>query len=165
MSDEALNYPRMLQAALRDVARRALQEIAEDGMPGEHHFLIQVSPQHPEVVVPGFLRDQYPEELTLILQHQYWNLLVDEDRFRVTLSFGGKRHNLEVPFDALIGFADPAANFALRFEAFLPSSTAPLAETVAPEHEQDQKQVDDGASPTKSAGAKVVAIDSFRKPR
>jgi uncharacterized protein len=169
VDDQDLNYPRMLQAALRDVARQALQEVAENGFPGDHHFFIQLSPQHPEVIVPGFLRKQYPEELTLVLQRQYWNLEVDEDRFQVTLSFNGKRYDLEIPFDALIGFADPAANFALRFEALLPGRRGPTAEAVAPEQKPGQKESKKEATKdgkrVETGGAKIVEIDSFRKPR
>jgi len=160
----------MLQAALRDVARRALQEVADDGMPGDHHFFIQLSPQHPEVIVPEFLKEQHPEELTLILQHQYWNLHVEEDRFYVTLSFGGKRYDLEIPFDALIGFADPEANFALRFEALLPGATGVIAEATDSDADSDAQTngEDTSVSETpvsKTAGAKGVEIDAFRKSR
>lgn len=165
MTEEALNYPRMLQNALRDVARQALEEVADYGFPGEHHFFLQLSPQHPEVIVPAFLREQYPEELTLVLQNQYWDLEVDEDRFRVTLAFGGKRHRLEIPFDALIGFSDPAANFALRFEALLPGS-----EDESEGHEVPEADAPPGGEPQAKAtgegdGAKVIEIDRFRKPR
>jgi hypothetical protein len=156
MDEERLNYPRLLQSALRRVVRDALEEVEEHGFPGEHHFFLQVAPDHPDLVVPSFLAEQHPEELTLVLQRQYWDLEVDEDFFRVTLSFAGQRHRLEIPFDALTGFADPAANFALRFEAVPPRAEAAAEEVPEAEPEIPQP---------KGPGAQVVRIDSFRKPR
>jgi hypothetical protein len=112
---EAIDYQRIIQDALRGVVRRVLAQVAEHGLPGEHHFYIGFRTGHPGVEVPRFLRDQYPEEMTVILQHQFWELEVEEEGFSVLLSFGGNRHRLRVPFAALTAFADPEAQFALRF--------------------------------------------------
>jgi hypothetical protein len=116
-SDETIDYPRLVLEALREVPRRALAQVAEEGMPGKHHFYITFRTSDPEVEVPAFLREQYPEETTIILQHQFWSLSVDEKAFSVVLSFGGRRQQLYVPFAALTAFADPSASFSLRFDA------------------------------------------------
>jgi hypothetical protein len=112
---ETIDYPSILQEALRDAMRRVMAQVAEHGMPGEHHFYIGFRTDHPGVDIPRFLHDQYPEEMTIILQHQFWGLTVEDESFSVFLSFGGSRKRLEIPFAALTAFADPAAQFALRF--------------------------------------------------
>lgn len=119
MADEpldSLDYAGFLQDALRDMVRRVLDHVAEEGMPGEHHFYIGFRTDHPDVRIPGFLRDQYPEEIRIILQNQFWDLEVDEEAFSVSLSFAATRHRLVVPFAALTEFRDPAANLLLAFE-------------------------------------------------
>ncbi len=113
---DTLDYPGFLQDALRDMVRRVLEHVAEHGMPGEHHFFIGFRTDHPDVRIPGFLRDQYPEEIRIVLQNQYWDLAVDEVAFSVSLSFAAARQRLLVPFAALTEFRDPAANLLLAFE-------------------------------------------------
>jgi hypothetical protein len=108
MADTPLHYEKMVENAMRGVARDALQEAASHGLPGEHHFYIGFKTGAPEVEMPDHLRAQYPEDITIILQHQYWDLLVDEAGFAVGLAFGGKREQLYVPFAALTSFVDPS---------------------------------------------------------
>lgn len=116
MDPDKIDYPAIFQDALRDVVRRVLEQVAEHGLPGEHHFYIGFRSQYPGVEVPRFLREQYPEEITIILQNQFWGLEVDPEAFSVLLSFGGARQRLYVPFAALTTFGDPSANFGLRFQ-------------------------------------------------
>jgi hypothetical protein len=113
---QSFDYKALLREALLSVPRQALTRVAEEGMPEGHHFYLSFRPRDPQVDAPAFLRDQYPEELTIILQHQFWSLEVDDEAFSVVLSFGGRRHRLFVPFMALTAFADPYANFGLRFD-------------------------------------------------
>ncbi len=115
MDPDKIDYPALLQEALRDVVRRVLERAAEHGLPGEHHFYIGFRTDFPGVEAPRFLREQYPEEMTIILQHQFWGLEVADDAFSVLLIFGGSRQRLRVPFAALTAFADPSADFGLRF--------------------------------------------------
>jgi hypothetical protein len=117
MDPDKIDYSAILQDALRDAVRRVLERVAEHGLPGEHHFFIGFRTAFPGVEVPRFLRDQYPEEVTIILQHQFWGLEVTPDAFSVLLTFGGSRQRLLVPFAALTAFADPSADFGLRFDA------------------------------------------------
>lgn len=114
---ERIDYPKIIQDALRDVVRRVLAQVAEQGIPGEHHFLIAFRTEHPGVVVPKFLRDMYPQEIKIILQHQYWDLEVDHEAFSVSLSFSAQRQRLTVPFAAVTAFVDPSVELVLRFES------------------------------------------------
>jgi uncharacterized protein len=124
LSSDSIDYQRLVEDALRDVVRRVLADVAEQGLPGDHHFYIGFRTGHPGVVIPRSLRDLYPEEMSLILQHQYWGLEVNDDAFAVELSFSGRRQRLEVPFAALTMFADPSAELALRFMPRVPGATA-----------------------------------------
>src|SRR5689334_3003793 len=101
---EALDYPGFLQDALRDMVRRVLDYVAENGLPGEHYFYITFSTTYPGVLMPPFLRDQFPEAIRIVLQNQYWDLDVDEDAFSVSLNFSASRQRLTVPFGALLEF-------------------------------------------------------------
>jgi uncharacterized protein len=122
LKSDGIDYQRFVEDALRDAVRRLLAEVAEQGFPGDHHFYIGFRTGHPGVTMPRSLRDLYPEEMTIILQHQFWNLEVSADLFSVELSFNASRQRLHVPFAALTMFADPSAEFALRFEPRPPGS-------------------------------------------
>lgn len=154
MDPETIDYPSILQDALRDAVRRVLAQVAEHGLPGEHHFYIGFRTDYPGVEIPRFLRDQYPEETTIILQHQFWGLTVEDDAFSVILSFGGSRQRLVIPFAALTAFADPAAQFALRF--------APAGE------EEDAEEAEAAPAPEPAAEeparpGEVLRFDPSRK--
>lgn len=158
---ETLDYPRFVMEALRDVPRRALAQVAEEGMPGDHHFYISFRTADPEVRIPDFLRQQHPEETTIILQHQFWSLAVDDYAFSVVLSFGGRRQQLYVPFSALTAFADPSAAFGLRFEA--PSAPAEAAPSGAPEvSEETEAAAAEPASGRPEAG-EVLRFNPARR--
>ena len=131
MSSDTIDYQRLVEDALRDVVRRVLADVAEEGLPGDHHFYIGFRTGHPGVVMPRSLRDLYPEEMSLILQHRFWNLAVDDDGFAVELTFSGSRQRLEIPFAALTMFADPSAEFALRFMPRAAGATAAMSATAA----------------------------------
>jgi hypothetical protein len=152
---ETLDYAGFLQDALRDMVRRVLEHVAEEGMPGEHHFFIGFRTDHPEVRMPAFLRDQYPEEIRIILQNQFWDLEVDEEAFSVSLSFAAARQRLTVPFAALTEFRDPAANLLLAFE---PGRGAGImAEPEPPEPEAEPEP------PKPSGPGSVVQFERRRK--
>ncbi|TXH35225.1 MAG: hypothetical protein E6Q98_15590 [Rhodospirillaceae bacterium] len=116
MAKDWLRYDRLVEDALRSVVRRALQEVAANGLPGDHHFYLTFHTQEPGVSISPALRAQYPKEMTIVLQHQFWALEVMEDWFTVTLSFGGKHEKLIIPFQSVISFADPSVKFGLQFE-------------------------------------------------
>ena len=160
--EDLLDYPRLMVNALRGVLREALSIVEEEGLPGEHHFYIAFSTQAPGVVIPGYIRDQYPEHMTIVLQRQFSDLVVDEDGFAVTLSFNGAKQRLYIPFAAVLSFADPAAHFGLQFVD--PPTVQETSEDGAGTTPGDA----DGMIPAEAGerngdGGKVVAFDPSRK--
>jgi uncharacterized protein len=152
MDPDKIDYPAILQDALRGVVRRVLEQVAEHGLPGEHLLYVGFRTSFPGVQVPRFLRDQYPEEVTIVLQHQFWGLEVTPEGFSVLLSFGGSRQQVAVPFAALTAFADPSADFGLRFDASPPEAAAP---EPAPAPEKP--------SPGESLPGGVIRFDPSRR--
>jgi hypothetical protein len=151
-----LDYPTLVQFALRDVVRRVFLEVAEHGLAPPHQLYVTFATRDPGVVVPGFLREAYPDTLTIVLEHQFWDLEVDDHEFSVTLRFGGIPHRIVVPFAALKSFVDPGVEFGLSFEG--PTLANEEAEAEAPET---------GApAPAQPSGAgAVVELEAFRKRR
>jgi hypothetical protein len=154
MDPEKIDYHAILQEALRGVVRRVLEQVTEHGLPGEHLLYVGFRTNFPGVQVPRFLRDQYPEEVTIVLQHQFWGLEVTPEDFSVLLSFGGTRQQVVVPFAALTAFADPSADFGLRFDATPPEAAAPEPEP-APEAEKP--------SPGEALPGGVIRFDPSRR--
>ncbi len=168
MAETWLRYDRMVEDALRSVVRKALSEAGQRGLPGDHHFYITFHTERPGVGIADWLRQQYPQEMTIILQHQFWDLMVDEERFAVTLSFGGRHERLTVPLEAVTRFADPSVKFGLQFEATEDEDEAegkPRATVTAkPERPREVPALltSEAASESPKSG-EVVALDSFRK--
>ncbi len=117
MADHELKYNQMVEDALRSVVGRALSHAAERGLSGDHHFYITFLTDHPGVAIPDHLRSQYPSEMTIVLQHQFWGLEVGPETFGVTLSFANQPERLTVPYAAVSAFADPSVRFFLQFNA------------------------------------------------
>jgi hypothetical protein len=167
MATDHIRYDVLARDALRGVLRHVLADAAEHGLPGDHHFFITFVSTADGVKLSPRLLAQYPEEMTVILQHQFWDLVVTEDRFEVGLSFGGVPERLVIPFSAIKSFFDPSVQFGLQFE----TSDAPPAQadektpTQAPAASvlpAPPKEPED--EPTKpSEGAEVVRLDRFRK--
>jgi hypothetical protein len=162
MADEPLRYDRMVERALRSVVRDALSETAAKGLPGSHHFYITFRTGHSGVEMPGWLRASYPEDITIVLQYQFWGLEVEDDRFSVTLSFNGRNERLTVPYEAVTAFADPSVKFGLQFESAKSETGDPAARAgaAAPSDEKTpaSEETDESSEP-----AKVVTLDAFRK--
>lgn len=116
-STPGFDYPALMTDALTGLVRRVLARVAEEGLPGEHHFFLTFGTSEEGVELPAALRRQFPAEMTIVLQHQFWNLAVDDDGFTVTLRFGGRPERVVVPWGALRAFADPSAEFGFRLRA------------------------------------------------
>ncbi|MGE0095494.1 MAG: SspB family protein [Alphaproteobacteria bacterium] len=162
MARSMLRYDRLIEDALRGVVRQVLADAAEDGLPGAHHFYITFRTTHPGVEMSDRLRAQYPEDMTIVIQHQYWGLEVEESRFRVTLSFNRVQERLDIPFSAVTGFADPSVQFGLQFqptEDGMPA-VAPLA---APDNAAVSTPVEEETAQKPDERGQVVALDAFRK--
>ena len=176
MATDYIRYDILAQAALRGVVRTVLADVAKKGLPGEHHFKITFATAAPGVRLSERMRGQYPDAMTIVLQHQFWDLAVDDDGFEVGLSFGGIPERLAVPFDAVTAFFDPAVQFGFQFEsldkqAAEEPSTAAKAPTAAPPPAAIEKTdalpvhaaSAEPAPNEKSGGAEVVRLDRFRK--
>lgn len=131
MAKDILRYDLMVQEALKGVVRKVLSDAAKEGLPGEHHFYVSFRTGAPGVRISQRLREKYPEEMTIVLQHQFWDLQVYDHTFEVGLSFSGIPERLLVPYDALSGFFDPSVEFGLKFEN-LAEAPSPPAEVVKP---------------------------------
>ena len=154
MMTSELPYDRWLEDALRGVIRRALAHTAEYGLPGAHHFYITFATEAEGVELPAALRAKYPEEMTIVLQHQFWDLTVQDDLVSVTLKFQGRPSRLVIPLPAITAFGDPSVNFGLR-----------LKTVSAEDEEQDAEGAPQSAEPAKKepASGQVIALDTFRK--
>jgi hypothetical protein len=157
--DDPLDYARLVSEALRDVPRQALRVVASEGLPGEHHFYLTFRTSHPGVGLSPGLRSRYPDQMTIVLQHQFRDLAVGEDAFSVTLRFGGAVERVHVPFAALVAFADPAAKFALQFEAGPEKAAGPEATEG---HPAEPALFTEGPT-TEPTSGNVVDIRSFRR--
>ena len=160
MSTDLMNYEDMVSNALRGVMIEAL-ETAVKGLPGDHHFFIEFDTRNPGVRLSDQLSAQYPETMTIVLQHQYWDLKVSQDEFSVGLAFGGIRNILTVPFAAVVSFADPSVNFALQFETEQ-AAAAPAAVEAAPDNGDGAEDENRHEIPGEAV-EKVVTLDAFRK--
>jgi len=151
---DEMRYDLLTQQALRGVIRSALQRATDaEGLPGAHHFYITFKTRAPEVSIPADLLERYPDEITIVIQHQYWDLTPDEDRFSIVLQFSGQPKKLVVPYAAITRFYDPSVQFVLQFEP-------PL---IAEIEDDDADPADDDDDGPEDDGPKVVSLDQFRK--
>jgi hypothetical protein len=184
---DLIRYDLLAQDALRGVVRKVLTDVARDGLPGEHHFFIAFDTRAPGLRISDRLRAQFPEEMTIVLQHQFWDLKVGEHAFEVGVSFNGAPERLLIPFTAVKGFFDPSVQFGLQFEVITnengeaasgelqaanndksgekpvvsaaPKGAASEPEVAAPARAAAQ----DSADEKPDAGAQIVSLDKFRK--
>jgi uncharacterized protein len=179
MAVDYIRYDILAQAALRGVVRTVLADVAKKGLPGEHHLKITFVTTAPGVRLSEATREQYPNEMTIVLRHQFWDLTVDDKGFEVGLSFAGIPERVSVPFDAVTAFFDPAVQFGFQFEALdkqAAEQASTAAETPAPGPPPAAIEKNDAALPApthaapaepapneKSGGGEVVRFDRFRK--
>ena len=151
--ESLLPYDEWIESALRQVVVRAIEHVAANGLPGQHHFYLTFRTDHPDAVIPRRLREQYPQEMTIVLQHQFWDLKMDEEAglISVGLSFGGVPALLVIPTGAVTGFADPYIRYGLRFQP------VPVAQAV----EEPEAEPEQGETPAETPH--VVSLDAFRR--
>jgi len=154
---DQIGYDALQQEALRGVVRAALKHAASKGLPGDHHFYISFKTQAPGVTGPKALLSQYPDEMMIVLQHQYWDLAPGETFFSVTLKFGGQPNSLSIPYAAITEFRDPSVEYRLVFAVPDPTPTAAIA--GPPPSEPDA----DPAPKVKNDAPNIVSLDQFRK--
>lgn len=152
----AIDYGNLMHQAMRGLIREVMTRISEDGLPGDHHFFITLSTQHPGVQMADWLTARYPDEITIVIQHWFENLVVDEDGFSITLNFGNQPEPLYIPFDAISTFVDPSVEFGLKFE-------------TQADHDDDEDDEDEAEllhsepEETPHKAGEVVSLDKFRK--
>jgi hypothetical protein len=164
MAQDLFHYEKMVERALRGVVRDALQRAAREGLRSAHHFYIGFATGMPGVVIPDHLRARYPDEMTIVLEHQFWDLEVADDSFCVTLSFQQQPERLVIPFASVRSFADPSVNFALEFAVpeGQPAKPSP-AKAVSAKTGKLPAPVDAPPKPADKPAGDVVTLDSFRK--
>jgi uncharacterized protein len=181
--NDRFHYDALVDDALRSVVRRVLRQVADKGLPGSHHFYISFRSTDPGVQLPDYLRAKYPEEMTIVLQHQYWDLVINDEFFEVTVSFNKQQERIKVPFGALSAFVDPSVRFGLQFdrkdkpgagEKTEPGANQPASSLPAPEKRPALGAPSEAAAKPEAAAAsadakaddpasKIVKLDSFRK--
>ena len=162
MTDAIIQYDVLAREALRHVVRSVLESAAREGLPGGHHFYITFRTDAPGVTLSDQLRQEFPSEMTIVLQHQFWDLHVTPDKFSVKLSFGGVPHELAIPFAAISAFFDPSVQFGLQFAPLAGEEEKTGQDARREEAETAPSPVgdrsDDGSQP-----GDVVSLDAFRK--
>lgn len=149
----SIDYGTLMHRAMRGLIQTVLSDVAQNGLPGAHHFFITFDTTHPDVEIADWLRDRYPTEMTVVLQHWFENLEVEDDLFRITLNFGNQPEPMVIPFDALRTFVDPSVEFGLRFESQSDDDD---------EDEEDETEIE-VEDPEPRRDAEVVSLDKFRK--
>lgn len=162
---DSIDYGNLMHTAMRGLIKTVLLDVKDHGLPGEHHFFITFDTTHPDVQIADWLRERYPAEMTVVVQHWFDNLDIRDDGFSITLNFGDAPEPLNIPFDALRTFVDPSVEFGLRFEADQDDEEEPALHSVdqeAPETEPAEIMlVDEEDAPKKDA--EIVSLDAFRK--
>ncbi len=169
MIDDPLPYDHWVEESLRGVVRRSLAHTESHGLPGDHHFYITFRTDADGVEIPGHLHAQHPDEMTIVMQHQFTDLRVGKEVFEVTLSFSGKGEYLRIPFAAVTSFADPSVNFGLQLKMTpatgqddIPAENDPVPQDTGAETADGDGPDGDGPGDEPKTG-EVIALDSFRK--
>ncbi|MEM6636010.1 MAG: ClpXP protease specificity-enhancing factor SspB [Pseudomonadota bacterium] len=155
---DSIDYGNLMHRAMRGLINNVLEQVAAEGLPGAHHFFITFDTRHPDVEIAPWLAERYPEEMTVVMQHWYDDLVVTEDGFGVTLNFGDAPERLNIPYDALLTFVDPSVEFGLRFEM------------AGNDDDDDNGDSDEGglkeapmAEDAEPGDGEVVSLDKFRR--
>ncbi len=166
MADDLIGYDHLMQDALRSVVRAALQMAASArGLPGKHHFYITFRTRGPGVIIPEHLANRYPDEMTIVLEHQFWELEVFQDRFRVILKFSGQPHPIVIPFSQITRFFDPSVKFGLQFESNVEEPRLAAGDESAMAAAQNARGEDTPAPAPAAPAGGVISLDAFRNKK
>ena len=152
-----IDYDLIVESTLRLVVKKSLELVNKDGLPGDHHFYISFDSTHKGVKVPSELKASEDNEIKIILQHQFWDLTIDDQKFSVVLSFNGKKKNISVPFSSITSFSDPSVGFSLQFKKdFLTQNKKKETKVLSNEFNEDK---------TKKFNAEIFSLDAFRSKK
>ena len=152
-----IDYDLIVESTLRLVVKKSLELVNQEGLPGDHHFYISFDSTHKGVKVPSELKAGEDNEIKIILQHQFWDLTIDDQKFSVVLSFNGKKKNISVPFSSIISFSDPSVGFSLQFKKdFLTQNTKKEPKVLSNKLNEDKK---------KKFNAEIFSLDAFRSKK
>ena len=159
-----IDYESLMEDALRNVLRGALRIVEAQGLPGESHFFITFASDREDVMIPPKLRAQFPEQMTIVIQHQFRDLITHDQHFEITLTFDGVEHSISVPFDAVIEFSDPTAGFGLQFSTLETIEESPAPDTPKPAilTPDDAAPPPDGDSDEAKSSADIISLKGFR---
>jgi hypothetical protein len=171
MTSDQFDYAERMHGALLGIVRDLLKDVAKDGLPGDHHFYLTFDTTYEGVVMPTHLKERHPSSMTIVVQHQYWDLIVTDAHFSLQLSFNGQQESLSVPFEALTSFVDPSVQFGLPLQENAPTkdivdvSTAPAKAEPAdiPENEEDPVRESSNEEEPEPETDNVITLDRFRK--
>lgn len=158
MAKDPLDYEEMVQVALREVVHKTLSYTVKNGLPGNHHYYITFATDYPGVIVPEYLKDQYGDEITIVLQYEFWDLKADENGFAVTLCFDDAHEKLYIPYGSLLSFVDPSVKFGLQFSPIYDENHEPIEKTL-----KGDKAPEDKKAEIPTDGSNVITLDKFRK--
>jgi uncharacterized protein len=150
--DRGIDYGNLMHRAMRGLIRDVMDDVADRGLPGAHHFFITLNTRHDGIEMADWLRERYHDEITIVIQHWFDNLAIDDDGFSITLSFGNQPEPLYIPFDAITTFVDPSVEFGLKFES-----------QTDDDDEDENEAEDDAADAEPAKPGEVVSLDKFRK--
>jgi hypothetical protein len=156
---DTIDYAQLMHNAMRGLMADLLRKIGKDGLPGEHHFFICFDTKHPGVDIAGWLQERYPDEMTIVIQHWFDNLVVMDDRFSITLNFNDTPEPMVIPFDAIKTFVDPTVEFGLRFDEGVDDDDGDPIEDIPESPMMEITEEDDAPK----SDAEVISLDSFRK--
>ena len=152
-----IDYDKIVEDTLRLVVKKSLQLVHEEGLPGDHHFYISFDSTYKDVKVPSELKAGEDNEIKIILQHQFWDLTIDDHKFSVILSFNGKKKNISVPFNSIVSFSDPSVGFILQFKKDIPSQNSNIEQKILPNKINEDKK--------KKFNAEIFSLDAFRSKK
>jgi len=162
--DGEINYNQLVEQALMEVVRESLRRAAKDGLVGQQHFYITFRTTDPGVVLPSHLLERYRDEMTIVLQHQFWNLQVEQDQFSLELSFNHQKETLVIPFESVTAFADPSVQFGLQFNLSGEDEGAPADITdISDDVEKLPSDTLSESEPDEQKAGEVITLDAFRK--
>lgn len=166
----SISYDDIVQKALRHVIHDVLEQVSKEGFPGNHHLYITFQTHFPGVEIPTYLKERHPDEVTIVLQYQFWDLKAEKDAFCVTLSFNDIQEHLRIPYTAVTGFVDPSVKFGLQFTPVEVSEEEVLdavknTKEVSKKEKDSQKAPKEGSKKTASKESKVIALDAFRNKK